>query len=1345
MIKKIFPFLLLLLFTSLESKSNNIKFRHLNIENGLTHTSVLDLYEDENGFIWIGTREGLNRYNGTKIDTFDLNQNDTYNLFSNNIKKITGNKRGKLFILCTDGLCEYDMNKEVFTPLWHDSDITNVFFADELYVSRGNTIFQYDENVKQFIAKYNFPTQISIKSLYLDLPTQTLYAGCSDGLYTYDLTKRLVNKLIDLNSDVSSIFKDSQNNFWVSTWNEGLIQLKDNKIVKQLTYSVNNPNSLSSNFVRSCNEDDMGNIWIGTFAGLNKYDPRTEKITHYTVSEDEGSLSHSSIWAVLKDQQGTIWLSTYFGGVNYFNPEYNIHKEYKYSKTEKKGLSSPIIGRMTEDNKGQLWICTEGAGVNILNRKTGEFQWLLPSSKSNSISHKNIKAIYFDEEQNTMWFGTHLGGLNKYNLETERFDYFIHQANDSTSIPSNIVRDIRPWKNYLLLATNNGVGFFDKNTGESQTLFIHTKYESRIKDVYAIHVDSLNNLWISVIGEGVYRYNLIDKTLEYFNFSPENAKSISSNNVNSIYEDRRGNIYFCTAGKGLDRYSPQTNTFKNYNKADGLISDYTYNVIETADKELLVITNLGFSRFNTASETFRNYSLFNGFPLPIINDNAIYVTKDKEVFLGGVNGLVSFHLKGLDLPTKEYDVFLDKLYINNERVKPNDHTSVLSTTLSATNNIKLKHQYNTLGFEVSTNNYIPYNKGQLVYKLEGFSDSWVPLNETDRIITYTNLSPGKYKLVVKSESEDKANLAQTFLNIEILPPWYKTPWAYLGYLLLFLLVAWYLIRTYIHRLELQTSLKYEQEHIKNVEKLNQSKLNFYTNLSHEFRTPLTVIIGQLSFLLNKESFTSTVYNKILSIYKNSLQLNDLITELLDFRKQEDGHMSIKASENDMVQLLNENYILFKEFADTKDITFTYSTDFDELNVWFSPTHIQKVINNLLSNAFKHTPAKGKVSISLGQRGQNCVIEVKDNGEGIDAENLKHIFERFYQVDDSNQLNAGSGIGLALSKGIIELHKGNIEATSTPNQETCFTITLPLGNKHFDKDQLATSQENNEDSHEAMLKEIKKFKLAQQSLPKTMEEQTEEDTKLLIVEDNPDLRATLVDIFSTYYTVISAEDGEEGLSKVQEENPDIIISDIVMPKMTGTELCKAVKNDINTCHIPFILLTAKTSLEHNLEGLKIGADDYIAKPFNIEILISRCNNLINSRRLLQEIFSKQPQMTVQKLATNPLDKKTLDMATEIIEKNMDNTQFNLNDFAQAMGMSRTNLFTKIKALTGQTPNNFISTMRLKKAAYLLRMNPELNISEIASMTGFSTSHYFSKCFKDAYEQTPSDYRKGDDLS
>lgn len=1320
--------------------ADDLKFKQLNTSSGLSHVSVLSLHQDEDGFIWIGTREGLNKFNGSSVENFAITSNDSTITFSNNIKRITGDNQGKLFLLCTDGLMEYNIKTNVFKTLWYDPDLTNICLDEQtLLVTRKNIIYRLDHQSDQFIAKYTFPADINITSIYKLPHKEKLYMGTTDGFYAYNTQSRQLIQIFESESKITNIYEDSEGQYWVSTWENGLYKVVNDQLHTHYTHNTHDANSISSNFVRECCEDNLGNLWIGTFKGLDKYDRFNEQFTHYSPSKKNGELSHSSVWSIIKDKQGNIWLSTYFGGVNYFNPEYNIHKEYKQSTVEEEGLSSPIIGRMTEDNKNKLWICTEGAGVNVLDLNTGKFKWYLPNKQANSISQNNVKAIHFDAPQNAMWFGTHLGGLNKLNLSTNQFTHYTHDPRNSKSIPSNIVRDIAASGEYLYLATDNGVSRFNKNTGTSESVFANSTYDKKIKDVYDIHIDRNNEiLWTSVFGDGIYEYNFNTQEVKHL-FHDKRNLSLCSNNINSIYEDKNGLLYLCSSGNGFDIYNTVDNTIKNYTSKDGLINNYVYNITEIGQDTFLITSNVGFSVFKRLEETFVNYDSFNGFPLSNINDNALFISKNKDIFLGGVTGLVSFSLDNLELPTKDYNIFLDKLFINSIEVKPNDNTHILNNVLYKTNHIELEARHNTLDIEVTTNNYLTYNKEHLEYRLEGFSKTWIPLRETDRKITYTNLSPGKYKLVVKNKNSERSNISPATLHITILPPWYKTIWAYLIYATFIISLTVYLIRTYKRRLQLQTSLRFEQEHIKNIEQLNQSKLNFFTNISHEFRTPLTVILGQLNFLLNHETFPTNVYNKILNIYKNGQQLNDLITELLDFRKQEAGQTKLKVRKVDIVEFLNDNYVLFKEFAQTKDISFEYIKSVEHFDLWFDRSQLQKAINNLLSNAFKYTPEKGTVTLGLTITETSCIISVKDSGRGIDTESINHIFERFYQEDNSNLLNAGSGIGLALTKGIVDLHQGTISAVNNPKQGTTFTITLKLGKEHFDPSQIRLDNNHikgNEVIDRAKINELKPINLNPSSVE---EDYVNKDTKLLIVEDNEDLRQTLIDIFSLYYEVLDAPDGEAGLQLIEEEQPDIIISDIVMPKMSGIDLCKAVKNNIDTCHIPVILLTAKTSLEHNLEGLKIGADDYISKPFNIEVLISRCNNLINSRRMLQEIFSKQPQMSTQKLATNPIDKQTLDRATIIIEKNLDNPQFNLKDFAKSMGMSRTNLFNKIKALTGQTPNNFISTMRLKKAAYLLKNQPELNITEIASVTGFSSSHYFSKCFKDSYQKTPSEYR------
>lgn len=1320
---------------SLGVKGQDIKFRHLSTNDGLSHISVLTLFMDEDHHIWIGTREGLNKYDGLNIESYKLQENNPRSLFSNNIQKITGDKKGKLYILSTEGISKYDIDKDEFSILWEDSDIKSFYHSDKLYVGRGKSIYIYDSDKNEFSQIYTLPSEASsISSLFIDSKNRKIYAGTNVGLYIISKDGNIEYK-IKTNSLVSDIYEDEDGDIWISSWNDGLFCITDNKTF-QLTHDPNNKNSIASDFVRSCCQDNQGNVWIATFHGLDKYNKKTKKITHYKPNKKNDGLSHSSVWSIIKDHQGTLWLGTYFGGVNYFNPEYLIYTQYEQADIPEEGLSSPIVGRMTEDGKNNLWICTEGAGVNVLNRETGTFKWYLPKSDGgNSISHNNVKAIYYDKKDNTMWFGTHLGGLDKLDLNSERFTNYKHSHDNPKSIPSNIVRDIVPYKDKLLLATDNGIGIFDIKSGECTPLF-NDNMRNLIKDAFDIHLDHYENLWISVAGEGVYRYNLNSKKLTNFRHKPNNSKSLSNNNINSITQDSQNQLYFCTSGRGIDIFDYQSETFENYDsEKNNLISDFVYNIQEAAPDDYLIITNRGFSRLNPQTGEFHNYNQRNGFPLSMINDNAIFLTSDKEVFLGGVDGLVSFYLKNLNFSPKKYDIRFSRLYVNNKEVKANDNTNILTQAFLNTSAIELKAKYNIFEIEVSTTNYIPSNREELMYQLKGFSDQWMPLRSSR--ITFTNLNAGNYTLLVKSNNELQAHTKMIELDIKILPPIYRSPWAYLCYVILFFLILVYLVRSHDKRIKLQASLAYEQKHLQDVEKLNQSKLRFFTNISHEFRTPLTVIVGQLEYLINNHNFTSDIYNKILSAYKNSIQMKDLISELLDFRKQELGHMTISVSEHDIVQFIKENYLLFEEYAKTRNITFTFNSNVEKLAVWYDNKQLQKVINNLLSNAFKHTSDQGSIHLKVLFENNNCIISVSDTGVGIKQKDIDKIFNSFYQVNDYE--NSGSGIGLALSKGIIELHGGSIKVESEIQKGSTFRIVLQLGNKHFLPEQLAQQNISENSIDQEAINVLKNF--SYQNIEVSSTQKDPSNSKILIVEDNDDLRNMLIDVFTPFYTVINAPDGKTGLDLVYSESPDIIVSDIVMPNMTGIELCKIVKSDINICHIPLILLTAKTSVEHTLEGLGIGADDYITKPFDVEILISRCNNLINSRKLLQQIFSSRLEEDIDpvQLASNTLDQKLIEQAKTIIEENMDNIDFSIVDFSKKMGMSRTNLFTKMKALTGQTPNAFIMTMRLKRAASLLKSRQDLNISEISIITGFNTSHYFSKCFKDAYKQTPTEYR------
>lgn len=1325
--------------------SQNITFNHLTTDDGLSQFSVNSLYIDENGILWIGTREGLNRYNGNDIRTYKLSKNDPYSLFCNTVLRITGNQNGKIYLLCTEGVAQFDLTTQRFTTLLQ-GNINSIYYKNGLFIGKNNEIYRLNEQTNNFDLFYQMAGEnIEISCMFEDKGYMWI-GTTSEGVFKLNINKSQLTHPIE-KGNITSIYQDSEEELWIGSWEQGLFRIKTDGSIENLRNDPKVRHSISSDFVRACCEDNLGNIWIGTFNGLNRYNKSTGIFQNHTSDDiqNEG-LTHSSIWCIVKDNQGTLWSGTYFGGVNYFNPEYEIYTRYKASRNEKYGLSNPIVGRTIEDKNDNLWIATEGGGLNFYNRRTREFKWYLAGEGTNSISHSNVKALYYDPVKEIIWIGTHLGGLNKLDIRTGKFTHYLMEEGNPETLPSNIVRDITPYHDQLIIATQNGVCMFEPQTGKCRQLFKDTKEGRRISMVADVEVDNNGTLWLAATGEGVFSYRFDTDKLTNYRHNPKQPHSLSNNNVNNIMQDSKGNLWFSTSGSGLDLYRPASNDFENFDKdKNGLISDCIYHTQESpVSGKLILITNQGFSFFDRKTEKFRNFSVENGFPLTAVNENALCVTRDGEIFLGGTQGMLSFNELELNFTPKPYKIILSRLIVNGSEIKVDDETDILKQTLCHTQEITLNANQNMFSIEFATSNYVAANKDEIIYKLEGFSDDW---NNTrgQPIITYTNLNAGTYNLLIKPNGKKESLCPQVHLTIHVLPPYYKTTLAYLVYLIVMGILLWYLIRTYKSRIKLRESLKYEQKHIQDVEALNQSKLRFFTNISHEFRTPLTLIVSQVETLMQLQNFTPTIYNKILSIYQNSIQLRELITELLDFRKQEQGHMKVRVSPHNIVHFLYENYLIFKEYAGSKQINFNFEKDTDSLEVWYDQKQMQKVVNNLLSNAIKHTKAEDTIALSINTEGNEAVIRVTDTGSGIDAKEIDKIFDRFYQTEqigspENSATGIGTGIGLALTKGIIELHHGVIAAESQLGKGSSFTVRLQLGNAQFTKEEISKKAETVQEPEPLYASETDaslKAELEENAPIKRMP-----DVKMLIVEDNDSIREMLESIFRPFYQVLTAADGEEGLEVVQREMPNIVVSDVVMPKMSGTELCKQIKNDFNTCHIPVVLLTARTAVEQNIEGLRIGADDYITKPFNTNLLISRCNNLVNSRILLQEKFSKQPQAYAQMLATNPIDKEILDRAMAIIENHLDDTEFSVNIFAREMAMARTNLFAKLKAITGQTPNEFILTIRLKKGALMLRNNPELNVTDISDRIGFSSSRYFSKCFKDVYQISPLAYRKGE---
>lgn len=1307
--------------------ARDISFNYLSTENGLSQFSVYALHKDELGRIWMGTRDGLNVYDGNRIQYYKHDKEDQSSLVGNLVRAICGNDKGTLYIQTSEGLCEFDMHSEKFHTIQKGGVYNITYGADTLFTGGDWQVNYYDPQSRQLKPYCSLDVHLLIVSLLKDRDGN-LWIGTRKGLYC--LKKgHSVPECVLPQVYIYNLYQDTSGDIWISAWEDGLFHLSDSGIVNYTDGRKNGRKELSSNSVRDCCEDNQGNMWIATFNGLNKFDKKTRKFTCYAPSDMAGSLSNSSVYCIINDHQGTLWVGTYFGGVNYFNPEYEIYTYYRPGIHESEGLNYPVIGCMAEDRLGNLWIATEGGGLNYYDRRKKCFKWYKhKEGASNSLSHNNIKSLYYDAQDDVLWIGTHQEGMNKLDMKTDRITQY-RMPEMAGEMTSNVVLDIIPYGRELLIASYDGVYRFNPKT-EKFTLLL---------DLFChrLFIDSQGILWIAVEGKGVFSYRFDTGQLVNYKYTPEAENTISDNIITSIIEDRHHNLWFSTVSSGIDVYYRETGKFENFNaRNNGLGSDCVYSITESQNGKLLLTTNQGFTIFDYYTKLFYNHNSENGFPFTTLNENSLYQCKDGEIFLGGVKGMISFYEKDLDIPLKPYNIIPVRLWVNGNEVGINDETGILKSSLYDASSITLKSNHSVLSIEFAMTNYIAANKNELIYKLEDFSDEWAQTHG-QKMITYTNLPAGDYTLIVKAAGANHVYQSECRLAITVLPPFYKTGWAYLLYVIATGIILFYLIKAYRDRIRLQESLKYEQQHIRDVEELNQSKLRFFTNISHEFRTPLTIIIGQIEMLLQGQSFSPAAYNKLLNIYKNGLQLRELISELLDFRKQEQGHMKIKVSRHELVDFLYENYLLYVEYAATCNVHFRFDKGEEKLEVWYDSRQLQKVINNLLSNAFKYTPKGGTISLNVYKKGEEAVIEVRDSGAGISPEEIEKIFERFYQVGSDSVGTQGTGIGLALSKGIIELHKGRIEVSSHLDKGTTFTIYLKLGKEHFLKEQIDTEPVKEEP---LSMPAEPQLQLEQQVMDEDVQNRIK-GAKMLIVEDNASLREMLAGLFEPYYEVITAPDGEEGLQKAQEVMPDIIISDIMMPKMTGIELCRQIKANFETCHIPVVLLTARTAIEHTIEGLRIGADDYITKPFNVSLLISRCNNLVNSRRVLQEKFSRQPQTQVQMLATNPMDKDLLDRTVAIIEKNLDNSEYSLSDLIKELYISRTNFFTKIKAITGQTPNEFILTIRLKKAAWMLKHELYLSVTEVSERTGFSSQRYFSRCFKDMYGISPLYYRTG----
>jgi ligand-binding sensor domain-containing protein/signal transduction histidine kinase/DNA-binding response OmpR family regulator len=1383
--KKIFIVCLIVVLSDcVFNQTKNFRFEHITIDNGLSNNQISNILQDKKGFIWICTQDGVNRYDGHTFKQFRHNTSGNTNSLSDYAAShILESSKGLFWISTRDGLNIYDPVKEKFTHLKPIKGNQNSLISEKLIITAEdrlgniwagtrNGLNRYDPQKKIFKSFFNDPADKKslsfnyISALFSD-SKGNLWVGTKNGLNLFNYKTNNFNVYFHNAQDPKSIcgnyitrfVEDSKGNIWIGT-NKGLSRIakQNSGDIEFINYQNNPVNnySLSSNNIVAIDEDSKGNLWIGTIGGgVNVFNPLTNKFLSFKhLPEDIYSISENDISALLVDKFDDVWIGTYSKGLNKFSPtkeRFALFQPFPFSitKAENNNITSVLV-----DNQQNLWIGTNGDGIKVYNKKflynesNLLFELNADSKSKNNLSGNSITSIIQDKN-GFIWIATFGEGLNKFDPKTKKLEVFKFNRDNPNSISHNYIHTIyEDSKGTIWVGTGlGGLNRFDKSTNTFKRFKDNPKFPDDPKylnspEVTAICEDKEGFLWSGTTTGGLNRLDTKTETFIHFQHKQEDVKSISSNRIVCIYLDKKGRLWIGTFSGGLNLYDKQKKSFIHFLEKDGLAGNTIQAITEDDYGNLWLTTESGVSSFDTEKKIFKNYDVNDGLQGKEFNPNCVFNDfVSGKLYFGGVNGLNIYLPNSIkEIKTKPAIVITD-FKIFNQSVFVDDKLLITESPTFA-KEISLQFDQNEFSFEFAALDFTSPQKNQYAYMLKGFDEDWIYCGNKHEA-TYTNLNPGKYIFKVKGTNSDGIwNEDGLSLSLIIKPPFWKTWWAYIIYFIL-ASAAFVAIRRYeLNRVKLKNDLKLKEFESKNLLEVDQMKSRFFANISHEFRTPLTIIFGSLEKLKSMMENSSNQKDFIL-MKRNASRLLQLINQLLELSKIESGNVKLNVESGDLIKFLKRVVTSFSSLAFQKNLYLTFNgiavEDVvlnDKLLLFFDKKKLETIFYNLLSNAIKFSPNGESVDVRILNDDNFVKISFLNSGVEIPVEKISKIFDRFYQVDDSRSRNfEGTGIGLSLVKEFIELHKGKIEVDSG-NNRTVFTIYLPLVKVDLNKNEI-DSQENLDSD---FLIENFDTNLQMLSTSLIVNELPDYDkTIILLVEDNFDLREMIKEILSDNYFVMEAENGVNGLKLAEEVIPDLIITDIMMPQMDGYELSRKLKTIEKTNHIPIILLTAKAATEDKLEGLEIGADDYLIKPFNPDELLIRVKNLIKIRKQMREKYQSQMLIKSSDVAVPSTQKIFIDKLTAIIEKNISNENFSVEILCEEIGMSRSQLHRKLKAITNQSTSEFIRNFKLQRAAELLKQDVG-NIAEISYQVGFSSQAYFTKTFQEVYKQTPLEYKK-----
>lgn len=1359
MVRRLSFILLLVLFASIlhAERTNYLYSFNSDLNEGISQLSVMDIYQDSKGYLWFATKNGLNRFNGKEYVIYRREDGNEQSLSGNSIASVTEDQDGYLWVGTNNGLNRIDLNTDRIKRYnsgangLTQSSITKVYSdaAGYLWVGTWGGLYRFNREEDRFerILLDNNLEDISVSALFEDSAGRYWIGTRDKGVYLCDNQMNIIShftresKNMPLNNNnITSIYEDTQKQIWIgSKYGLNKVNLRENEV---LSFTSEN-SKLSNNTVR-CLVEWEGKLLVGTFDGIFALDPESGQIVKVAGYDDiNHSLSHYSVYAFCVDHDYTLWVGTFAGGINYLNKFTN--RFVLHRPEDELNIRTGIYGAITYESPSDLWIATEGYGLLNYNYQTNTSHYYLIDPSAHFAFNTNIiKSVFY--EDGYVWCGTTKGEIYKFNIRTKTFSLY-HKYPVEYSIYS-IIRDRKG--NLWVGGASTEFGLTCFVNDRLVTTFTNNVDEPfYLSNVRCILEEEDGVLLLGSTADGLLCFDTNKKQLtKYSNEATVESYRIPNNYISAIVRTKSGEIWVSTYGGGIFQFDKTEHVKRVMTAGDGLLDNNICSLVESSDRKLWMSTVNGLIMFDPVGGEVRNYHRHNGIDIREFTLHSGIALPDGNLCFAGSNGFVTFQVAAMDKNENIPSVVLEQLSVNNRPIEVGDESGILDKVLDSMDTIRLLYNENNFSITYQALNYIYSTQNQYAYKLEGYDADWNYVGGRNSAF-YTNLSPGKYVFHVKGSNNDGVwNEQGRSLTIIVQPPLWRTWYAYLFYVIALAVIS-YVILHYVNiKRNLEAGLKLKQLEKQKQEEFHEAKIRLFTNFSHELRTPLMLIITPFEELVKRVDIPAELHDKLSIIYKNARKLLLLVNQLMDLHKNQAGSLELKVSEGDVCEYIKEIYYAFNQIALTNEVKFSLNCTPKTINAWFDKSLLEKVVFNLLSNAFKYTPSGESVTMEVSEtswsgldakqtdglyKDENAnylVLRVKDSGKGIEEGEVDKIFTPFYQIPETSGINlSGTGIGLSLVYTIVQLHRGVIYVDNTERSGACFVVILPISRSAFSEDQIENIEFDK-------ISEVTNTDDISASLP-APEKVEGPKYKILLVEDDKDVRSYLKKSLEAEYTVIEAADGVRAYEKVVQDFPDLVLSDIMMPKRDGLELCTLIKNDIRVGHIPVILMTARSMVVHIKEGFQAGADDYIVKPFNMDVLQTRIRSLLASREQLKKLYGKRFSPDVMGIEVKSADERFSQKLFDVIEKNISNEKLDVELLCTEIGISRANLYRKLKSITELSPMELIRNKRLEMAAKLLKES-EMNVSEIASHLGFNSHSYFSNSFKTFYGCTPTEF-------